>query len=99
MLARSVANPISSLAAAGGERGHARDARFPREAGNTCVCPAVGFCGSRGLSDSCMRLVPWFHEIALLEVDGRSVADTEDGAGCAAGEYGGASDATSFVLH
>jgi hypothetical protein len=62
---------------------------FPREAGNRRVCPALGSCGSLGLSDCGLQPVPWFHENALLLVDGRGVAYAEDGAGCAAGEQEG----------
>jgi hypothetical protein len=58
----------------------------PREAGARRVCPAIGFCASPGLSNNGLQPVPWFHENALLEVDGRGVAATEDGAGCAAGD-------------
>jgi hypothetical protein len=38
-----------------------------------------------------MWCVAWFHENALLLIDGRSVAAAEDGASCAAGENQGGS--------
>jgi hypothetical protein len=37
--------------------------------------------GSHGLSNNGLQPRPWFHENALLEVDGRGVVAAEDGAG------------------
>jgi hypothetical protein len=48
--------------------------------------PAPRICGSPGLSDNCLWRVPWFHENALLQVDGGDDDLADDGAGCAAGE-------------
>jgi hypothetical protein len=71
--------------------GAAGETRLPRKGGDRRVCPAVGFCGSPGLSDSGLQPVPWFHENTHLPVDGRGVADANAGAGRAAGETRGSS--------
>lgn len=39
-----------------------------------------------GLSDNCVWRVPWFHENALLQTDGRDDDPSDDGTGCAPGE-------------
>lgn len=48
--------------------------------------PARRICGSPGLPGNCLCRVPWFHENALLQVDGRDDDLADDGAGCTAGE-------------
>jgi hypothetical protein len=55
--------------------------------GRTCrLRPAPKICGSPSLSGNCLWCVPWFHENALLQVDGRDDDLADDGAGCAAGD-------------
>ena len=57
------------------------ESRFPRKGGTRRVRPAIGFFGSPGMSHSSPQPVPWFHENALLRVDGRGVGGAEDRAG------------------
>jgi len=50
--------------------------------GRTCrlrLAPKI--CGSPSLYGNCLWRVPWFHENALLQVDGRDDDLTDDGAG------------------
>jgi len=61
----------------------------PREAGPRRVCPAIGFCGSPGLSNNDLQPVARFHKHALIASDGLGDAAVKDGAGCGAGESQG----------